>query len=305
MKSDKIAHINALHNNMLPIIDRYTKGKEECSTPISNLNFFRREYNTEPYACLIEPSVVLVIQGKKQIVLGEKFYGYDNRHFLITSLDLPVGPHVVEASPENPCIGLSLKLDLAAITDLIAHNKLTPPCNCFIDAGLGIGTIEPLLLEPFKRLLDLLNEPDAVEILAPLIEREIYYRLLMSDRADHLWQIASIGSQANRISKAIDWLKLNYASPLRVDELAKYVQMSTSSFHHHFRKLTAMSPLQYQKYLRLNEAKRLMLNESLDAASAAFKVGYESPSQFGREYSRRFGTSPKRDIVQLRSQMDG
>lgn len=139
-----------------------------------------------------------------------------------------------------------------------------------------------------------------IAVLAPLIEREIHYRLLKSDLAMRLLQIASVGSQSQRIARAIDWLKTYYAQPLRVDELAAHAQMSTSSLHHHFRQLTAMSPLQYQKWLRLSEAKRLMLNENLDAARAAFHVGYESPSQFSREYSRFFGAPPKRDIEGLR-----
>ena len=137
-------------------------------------------------------------------------------------------------------------------------------------------------------------------MLAPLIEREIHYRLLMSNQAARLWQIASVGSQGHRIAKAIDWLKVNYMATLRIDDLASQVQMSPSSLHQHFRQLTAMSPLQYQKWLRLNEARRLMLNEDLDAASAAFEVGYESPSQFSREYTRLFGAPPKRDIEGLR-----
>jgi transcriptional regulator GlxA family with amidase domain len=141
-------------------------------------------------------------------------------------------------------------------------------------------------------------------VLAPLFQREIHYRLLRSDQAAKLRQIASVDGQGYRIAKAIDWLKLNYASPVRVDELAARVQMSTPTFHHHFRQLTAMSPLQYQKWLRLNEAKRLMLNEHLDVASAAFKVGYESPSQFSREYSRLFGAPPKRDVEGLRHKAD-
>ncbi len=150
------------------------------------------------------------------------------------------------------------------------------------------------------RLLALLDEPDAIPTLAPMFQREIHYRLLTSDQASRLRQIASVDSQGYKIAKAIDWIKLNYASPLRVEYLAACAQMSTPTFHHHFRQLTAMSPLQYQKWLRLHEAKRLMLNEHLDAADAAFQVGYESPSQFSREYSRLFGAPPKRDIAALR-----
>ena len=137
-----------------------------------------------------------------------------------------------------------------------------------------------------------------------LIEREIHYRLLKSDQAALLWQIASVGSQGHRVAKAIDWLKMNYTEALRIDDLAAHVQMSPSSLHQYFRQLTAMSPLQYQKWLRLNEARRLMLNENSDAASAAFEVGYESPSQFSREYTRLFGAPPKRDIEGLRQKVD-
>ena len=171
--------------------------------------------------------------------------------------------------------------------------------------GIGLGSVTPVLLEAFKRMLDLLDDPGAIPVLAPLIEREIHYRLLKSDQAARLWQIASVGSQSHRVAKAIDWLKTNYTATLRIDDLASRVQMSTSSLHQHFRQLTAMSPLQYQKWLRLNEARRLMLNENLDAASAAFEVGYESPSQFSREYTRLFGTPPKRDIEGLRRKAEG
>ena len=171
--------------------------------------------------------------------------------------------------------------------------------------SVGLGTMTPDIMEPLRRLLGLLEEPDAIKVLAPLIQREVHYRLLQSDRASLLRQIASVDSHSYRIAKAVDWLKSNYASPLRVDDLAARVQMSAPTFHHHFQQLTAKSPLQYQKWLRLSEAKRLMLNEHLDASSAAFRVGYESPSQFNREYSRLYGMPPKRDIEHMRQQAGG
>lgn len=300
MKPDHITQIDALHAALTPTIDRWTVGVEDRATPIPGLAFFRREVPTEACICLVEPSVVLVAQGAKQMWMGSEAFAYDRERFLITSLDLPASSQVIEASPEAPCLGLVLKLDLRIMAELIAQGGLPPPRERNDDKGMGIGAITPALLEPFKRLLDLLDEPDAVAVLAPLIKREIHYRLLMSDQAPRLWQIASAGSQSHRIARAIDWLKVNYAAPLRIDDLAARVQMSTSSLHHYFRQLTAMSPLQYQKWLRLNEAKRLMLNEDADAASAAFQVGYESPSQFSREYSRLFGAPPKRDIAGLR-----
>ena len=300
MRQHDAAHLDVLHGAMTQVIGRWTEGQEDCSTPVANLGLFRRQVPTQPCACLVEPSVVLVSQGAKQMLVGGHAYAYDLEHFLITSLDLPAASQVIEAHPDKPCLGLVLKLDLRILAELIAQGALPSPDTRAVDTGIGIGAITPQLLEPFKRLLDLLDEPGAIEVLAPLIQREIHYRLLLSDQAARLWQIASVGSQSQRISRAIDWLKLNFASPLRIEELATRVQMSTSSLHHHFRQFTAMSPLQYQKWLRLNEAKRLMLNEDMDAASAAFQVGYESPSQFSREYSRLFGAPPRRDVSGLR-----
>ena len=289
-----------LHADLAEVIDRWTVGKEDCATPIPNLAFFRREKLTEPRACLVEPSIVFVVQGAKQLLIGDQAYVYDTDRFLIASLDLPGSSQVLEASPDKPCLGLMLRLDRRVIAELVAQIRLPAPRDRLAEGSAALGTITPALLEPFGRLLALLDDPGAIAVLAPLIQREIHYQLLMSDQAARLLQIVSVGSPSHRIARAIDWLKRHYVEPLRVDELAAHAQMSTSSLHHHFRQLTAMSPLQYQKWLRLNEGRRLMLNERLDAASAAFHVGYESPSQFSREYSRLFGAPPKRDIEGLR-----
>jgi AraC-like DNA-binding protein len=286
---------------MARIIGARTAGSGDFETPIAGLAFFRRDAPAPPVVCMVEPSIVLVAQGAKQLWVGGDAYAYDASRFLVTSLDVPANSEVRMASPGQPCLGLVLKLDVRILAELVAQGGLPPHRDRSPGVGVGIGAATPALLAPFGRLLELLDEPAAIPVLAPLIHREIHYRLLMSDQAAKLRQIASVDGQGYRIARAIDWLKLNYASPLRVDELAGRVQMSTPTFHHHFRQLTAMSPLQYQKWLRLNEAKRLMLSEHADAASAAFKVGYESPSQFSREYSRLFGAPPKRDIEVLRS----
>ncbi|WP_230976843.1 AraC family transcriptional regulator [Pseudothauera rhizosphaerae] len=282
------------------VIGSRTSGTGDFGTPIAGLSFFRREAPSPPAVCMVEPSIILVAQGAKRMWVGGEAYPYDASRFLITSLDIPVNSEVMVASPEQPYLGLALKLDLRMLAELIAQGGLPPRRDRAMGMGVGIGVATPTILAPFGRLLELLDEPEAIPVLAPLIQREIHYRLLMSDQAARLRQIASVDGQGHRIARAIDWLKLNYALPLRVDELAARVQMSTPTFHHHFRQLTAMSPLQYQKWLRLNEAKRLMLNEHLDVSSAAFKVGYESPSQFSREYSRLFGVPPKRDVAALR-----
>lgn len=286
------------------IIGQRTVGREHTDTPIQGLTLSRRESITEPCSCVVAPSLVIIVQGAKQLLVGDHAYAYDADHFLITSLDLPANSQVLDASPVKPLLGLVLKLDLSLIAELISQAKLPPPGERATEASVGLGTITAALLEPCARLMALLKEPTDIPVLAPLIQREIHYRLLKSDVAASLWQIASMGGQRQRIARAIDWLKTNYTEPLRTTDLAEYVQMSTSSLHHYFRQLTAKSPLQYQKWLRLREARRLMLNENMDAASAAFQVGYESPSQFSREYSRLFGAPPKRDVENLRQTED-
>lgn len=296
--------LTAMQTELAEAIDRRTIGRERCTTAIKSLSLSRRESVTEPCACVVEPSLVIVVQGAKQLLIGDHAYAYDTEHFLVTSLDLPASSQVLEASPDKPLLGLVLKLDLSLIAELISQAKLPSPGKCSAEASVGLGRISPTLLEACSRLMALLDEPADIPVLAPLVEREIHYKLLKSDLAARLWQIASMSGQRQRIARAIDWLKTNYAEPLHTAELAAHVQMSTSSLHHYFRQLTAKSPLQYQKWLRLREARRLMLNEDMDAAGAAFQVGYESPSQFSREYSRLFGAPPKRDIEGLRQTGD-
>lgn len=295
-----IEQLDISHAKLAEIIGRWTVGKEDCSTSIPNLDLFRRESPTQPSACKVESSIVLVSQGAKQMLVGDHAYTYDCKRFLIHTLDIPGSSQALEASPEKPCLGLVLKLDMRVIAELIAQNTLTPPRNRATEGSSAIGTITPTLLEPFCRLLALLDEAEAIAVLAPMIIREIHFRMLMSDQAARLWQIASVGSMSHRIARAVDWLRKNYSQSLQVDDLAAHVQMSSSSLHQNFRKLTSMSPLQYQKWLRLHEARHLMLNEGLDAATTAFQVGYESPSHFSREYSRLFGAPPRRDIEGLR-----
>jgi len=281
------------------VIDQWTKGISDASTPVPGLTFFRRERVLPPAYCIIPPSIVVVVQGEKQMLVGDGVFSYDASRYLITSLDLPASSVVVRASPEAPCLGLAVSLDLRTIAELIAHGNVPLPRDRADSASIGIGSLTPAILKPIGRMLELLDEPAAISTLAPIFLRELHYRLLTSDQAGLLRRIASVDGQAFKIARSIDWIKLNYAAPLRIEDLAASVQMSAPNFYHHFRQLTAMSPLQYQKLLRLNEAKRLMLNDRLDAARAAFQVGYESPSQFSREYSRLFGAPPGRDIATL------
>jgi len=286
-------------------IARLTEQEELHTTAIPGLSLFRRTEPTEPITGMYQPSICLVAQGAKRVQLGEDTYVYDARHYLITSVHLPTVVQIIEASPEKPYLGLRLTFNLGEIAQLMADSQLPPPRTQQSSRGMATGEVTLPLLTAFQRLVDLIAEQQDIPILAPIIQREIIYRLLVGDQGERLRQIASAGSQSHQIARAIDWLKGNFTQPLRIDDLATHVNMSTSTFHHHFRTLTAMSPLQYQKTLRLNEARRLMLTERLDAATAAFQVGYESPSQFSREYGRLFGAPPLRDISSLRQMVAG
>jgi AraC-like DNA-binding protein len=281
-------------------IARLTEQGELHTTAVPELSLFRRTEPTEPITGMYQPSICMVAQGAKRVQLGDDIYVYDAQHYLITSVHLPTVVQIIEASPEKPYLGLRLTFNLGEIAQLMADSQLPPPRTQQSSRGMAIGEVTAPLLGAFQRLVDLLAEPKDIPILAPVIQREIIYRLLVGDQGARLRQIAAAGSQSHQIARAIEWLKGNFAQPLRIDDLATEVNMSTSTFHHHFRAMTAMSPLQYQKTLRLNEARRLMISERLDAATAAFQVGYESPSQFSREYNRLFGAPPLRDITKLR-----
>ena len=285
-------------------IARWTEQGDQPMTAIPGLSLSRRDEPTRPTSHMYEPIICLIAQGAKRVLLGDDTYVFDAHHYLITSLDLPTVVQIIQASREKPYLSLRLKLDQREMSQLMVDSHLPPPRAQQSSRGMAIGEVTLPLLSAFQRLLDLLAAPQDMPILAPIIQREIMYRLLVGDQGARLRQIASVGSQSHQIAQAIEWLKRHYTLPLRIDDLAAHVHMSTSTFHQHFRALTAMSPLQYQKWLRLNEARRLMLTERLDAATAAFEVGYESPSQFSREYSRVFGAPPLRDITSLR-QMAG
>lgn len=289
-----------LHHSLVQHAMRRAIDGTAVFTDVPGLALFRKDAPTEPTNCMYEPSVALILQGAKRVMLGDESYDYRADQFLITSLDLPALGQVVEATHEQPCLGVILKLDTRSVAEIVLDSSLVQQHTRQGGRGMDVGRADRALLEAFHRLLELLDAPDDIPVMSPLIQREIVYRLLMSDQGTRLRHIASAGSQGHRVARAIDWLKSHYAEPLRVEDLAAHVQMSVSTFHHHFRTLTTMSPLQFQKWLRLNEARRLMLVEGRDASTAAARVGYESPSQFSREYKRLFGVPPRRDMESLR-----
>jgi AraC-like DNA-binding protein len=294
------SRFEAVHTELLGRIARLTAGAEQVPTVDPWLTLYRHDEPTAAMSCMVEPAVALTVQGVKHAVLGDDAYEYDKHRFLLTTLDLPVVLQAVEASAACPYLSLVLKLDQRALAELVVQSNLRPPRRESREArGIALCETSGQLLEAFNRLVRLLDEPDAAAVLAPLIHKEIFYRLLQSEESGLLWQLVTMGSHGHRVARAIEWLKGHYSGALRVEDLAELVQMSPSRFHHHFRLLTGMSPLQFQKHLRLNEARRLMLTEQLDAAAAGYQVGYESPSQFSREYSREFGAPPRTDVSRL------
>jgi len=281
-------------------IARWTIKGDQFPSAIPALSLFREDEPTEPMSAVYEPSICMVVQGAKRVLLGNETYVYNDHQYLITSVDLPTFFQVIEASKERPLLGLKLTFDIQEVSQLLIDSNF--PHHRAQQSGHGMATSEITLplLTAFQRLIDLLDEEHDIPILAPIIQKEIIYLLLVGEQGARLRQIAAAGSQSQQVARAIVWLKNNFAQQLRIDDLASQARMSTSSFHNHFRSMTALSPLQYQKHLRLHEARRLMLAERMDAANAAFQVGYESPSQFNREYNRQFGAPPLRDITNLR-----
>jgi len=271
-------------------------------TALPGLMLYRSDSLNGTVCGVYEPSVALILQGSKRVGLGDDTFVYDTRRYLVVSLDLPTQATILEASPQRPYLALVLRLDRREIADLVLSGALHQmPLSAPDGRAMATGEVTLPLLDAFRRLLELAERPDDVPVLAPLVQREILYHLLVGEAGARLRQIASAESQSHQIARAIDRLRTRYAEPLRVEALAREVRMSVSTFHHHFKTLTAMSPLQYQKRLRLAEARRLMLAENLDASTAAYRVGYESASQFSREYSRQFGAPPTRDIAGLRA----
>lgn len=281
-------------------VDRQVRADGLHPTAVPELSLMRFSAPSEPVPVVYEPSLCLIAQGSKRVELAGESYRYDPAHFLLVSVDLPVTGCVIEATRAEPYLGLKIALDAGVVGELVADGAA---CDTRGTArGLAVSPVEPVLLDAVVRLVGLGDAPRDAGALGPLVLREITYRLLTGDQGGRLRQIVAAGGPAQRIARAIRWLKDHFAEPLHVEALAREVRMSPSAFHQHFKSVTAMSPLQYQKRLRLQEARRLMLGGALDAAEAAFRVGYESPSQFSREYRRQFGAPPRRDVAALKGE---
>ena len=266
------------------------------ATDIPGLGLSRRSVPSACASAAYEPSLIVFVQGQKRINVGKTTFVCDGSNFILTSVDLPVVSQVISATEKEPMLGLVLRLEMPLVREILSQQEFHLRQESADARGMAVGLTSVELLSACTRLVDLLDTPQDIPFLSSLIQREIVFRLLRSPQGKHLRAIATLGEQSHRTSKAVEWLRMNYAKPLRVEQLANMARMGVSTLHHQFRSLTAMSPLQYQKQLRLHVARERMLNDGLDAASAAFEVGYESASQFNREYGRFFGQPPMRDI---------
>lgn len=282
------------------IIARHTPqdGTWECAIP--GVRLIRTSQPTTPMPVIYEPTVCFVAQGRKRAMLGDQAYVYDAASYLFASVGLPVMGSVVEASEAAPYLCLALDLDRAELGEIAAAHPLAAN-EASSEAGLTLGNTTPALLDCAVRLVRLLDTPQDIAALAPLVTREILYRLLTGPDGGIIRSMTQTDSRLNQIARAILWIRDHYREAYRIEEAASVANMSLSSFHQHFKAVTGMSPLEFRTQLRLQEARRLMVGEARDAASAGFEVGYGSPSQFSRDYARLFGTPPATHAARLRA----
>lgn len=286
--------------DLASLIKRNASADGVHATAIPRLFLIRSSQPTLPIPALHEPALCIVVQGRKQVMLMGNRFVYGAEQCLVVSIDLPVVAQVIEATFDVPYLCLRLDLEVGQLGALLLEAGMDASDNRRPEPGLTLTPVVPELLDAAVRLVRLLETPQDIGILAPLVVREMLYRLLSGEHAAYLRQIALADHRQQSVNRAISWIKENYAEPFRIETIARFARVSPSALHHNFKAVTTMSPLQYQKQLRLQEARRLMMGGSLDAAMASHSVGYESPSQFSREYARLFGAPPSRDIAQLR-----
>ena len=291
----------ALRSELAGLLERRTGGRDgRHETAIPQLELYRFSSPTELTPVLQEPAVYVVVQGRKRVIVGDQTYLYDPSQYLAVSVALPALSHVLEASPDEPYLCMTLTVDPRELAALIVETGRQAPRDDHDGRALYVSPLEVPLVDAFLRLVRLLDAPRDLPVLAPLILRELNYRLLQSEQFGRLAQIAIGDGRLHRVSGAIVWIQEHYAEPLRVEALAERVHMSPSALHSHFKAVTGVSPVQYQKQLRLQEARRRLLTGAESAEAVAYGVGYASASQFSREYVRLFGRPPRRDAERMR-----
>jgi len=291
-----------MHVQRAELVERIARAIPEDGTiqPLGGLHLNRVSSSTEPLYGVSTPSFCVIAQGSKEILLGESRYRYDPAHYLIATIELPTVSRVLEAAPERPYLSLRLDLDPTLVGSVMVETGHAAPPGQADARAIDVSPVDPCLLDAVVRLVRLLESPTDARVLLPLITREIVYRLLMGEQGGRLRHLAMLGGQTHRIVRAVERFRHDFDQPLRIDEIARDLGMSVSGFHHHFKAVTALSPLQFQKQVRLQEARRLLLGEDLDAASVAARVGYNDASHFNREYKSLFGVPPMRDVARLR-----
>jgi AraC-like DNA-binding protein len=300
-RSDREAH--GAQAGRAELVERIARAVREdgSAEPLGGLHLHRASSPTEPVYGVSKPSFCVIAQGSKEILLGDDRYRYDPAHYLIATATLPIAVQITEASEERPYLGLVLEFDPTLVGSVMVEAGHPAPRGHAAVTAMDVSPLDAGLLDAVLRLVRLLDSPaEEARFLAPLVTREIVYRLLKGEQGGRLRHTAALGGHTHRIVEAIERLRKDFDRPLRVEDIARDFGMSVSGFHHHFKAVTAMSPLQFQKQVRLQEARRLMLGEDLDAASAGYRVGYGDASHFTREYKRLFGAPPARDVERLR-----
>ena len=294
-----------IRDNREELVERIARAVREDGTleVFPGFRLSRMSGVTEPVRSVYQPSFCFVAQGSKRALLGEEVFRYDPEHYMIYTVDLPLTFQVEEASEERPYLGFQLDLEPALVASVIMESGIRVKKGDASTKAMNVSSVDADLLDGIVRLVRLVETPAERKVLAPLIIREIIYRLLIGGQGARLSHIVASGRDTRRISKAIGHLRKHFDEQLKMEEIARELGMSVSGFHHHFKSVTSMSPLQFQKHLRLQEARRLMLGEDMDAASAGFRVGYDDPSHFSREYKRHFGAPPHNDIASLRGRL--
>jgi len=287
------------------LVDRIARLVPDDGTiePLPGLLINRSTKPVEWGGTLTKPAFCFVAQGNKQALVGDELYRYDPDHYLLFTVDLPVAFEVPEAAEHHPFLGIRLDLDPSIVASVAMDSGITFKTKGVATKAINVSSVDADLLDAVLRLIRLLERPEEARVLGPLVIREIVYRLLVGGQGSRLAHLLAVEGDTRRISKAIGHLREHFDEQLKMEEIAGQLGMSVSGFHHHFKSVTSMSPLQFQKKLRLQEARRLMLGEDLDAASAGYRVGYDDPSHFSREYKKQFGAPPQRDISRLRAEL--
>lgn len=272
----------------------FVTGDGVSSTPMQSLSLFQASAPTRCDANIYRPSFIVTVQGVKNLYLAGEPVPFSPGECLISSIDMPLTSHIVEASPDRPYLSVMFELDMAIIAEFITELQLSHHRPETVSPAISISPVAAPMMDVVRRMIDLLNHPEDIPVLYPMLERELIYRLLKSEQGERLRHLCTFDSSSNKIMRAIHYLQENFQCAVRVESLAGQVNMSVSSLHQHFKAITSLTPLQYQKQLRLYDARRRIM-QGMEIASAAYQVGYESPSQFSRDYSRAFGISPSQD----------